>query len=148
MTWRNVRIQGWVFPLFSPNSVDRLSQNFHRFTILYRSCDTRSVGLILWDNTVYRKGPMALKQCQMFLVYSENGGKTLKCTCLNSRSKIEIRLLIIFLSDLFTITLCMCTCTCELTVNLRVQWMQGQSYTVRISSEAGVWCNLELQSLT
>ena len=45
MTRRNVRIQGWVFPLFSPDSDDRLSLNFHRFVTLYRSCDTRSVGL-------------------------------------------------------------------------------------------------------
>ena len=37
--------QGWVFPLFSPDSDDRLSLNFHRFVILYRSCDTQSVGL-------------------------------------------------------------------------------------------------------
>ena len=35
---------GWVFPLFSPDSDDWLSLNFHRFVILYRSCDTRSVG--------------------------------------------------------------------------------------------------------
>ena len=45
MTRRNVRIQGWVFPLFSPDSDDRLSLNFHRFVILYLSCDTRSVCL-------------------------------------------------------------------------------------------------------
>ena len=45
MTRGNVRKQGWVFPLFSPDSDDRLSLNFHRFVILYRSCDTRSVGL-------------------------------------------------------------------------------------------------------
>ena len=45
MTRRNVRKQGWVFPLFSPDSDDRLSLNFHRFVILYISCDTRSVGL-------------------------------------------------------------------------------------------------------
>ena len=45
MTRRNARIQGWVFPLFSPDSDDRLSPNFHRFVIWYRSCDTRSVGL-------------------------------------------------------------------------------------------------------
>ena len=45
MTRGNVRIQGWVFPLFSPDSDDRLSLNFHRFVILYRSCDTLSVGL-------------------------------------------------------------------------------------------------------
>ena len=32
------------FLLFSPDS-DRLSLNFHRFVILYISCDTRSVGL-------------------------------------------------------------------------------------------------------
>ena len=44
MTRRNVRKQGWVFPLFSPDSNDRLSLNFHRFVILYTSCDTRSVG--------------------------------------------------------------------------------------------------------
>ena len=49
----------WVFLLFSPDSDDRLSVNFHRFIILYKSCDTRSVGLL--DNTVYRKCPMALK---------------------------------------------------------------------------------------
>ena len=45
MTRRNVRKQGWVFPLFSPDSDDWLSLNFHRFVILYISCDTRSVGL-------------------------------------------------------------------------------------------------------
>ena len=45
MTRRNVRKQGWVFPLFSPDSDDRLSLNLHRFVILYISCDTRSVGL-------------------------------------------------------------------------------------------------------
>ena len=45
MTRGNVLKQGWVFPLFSPDSDDRLSLNFHRFVILYRSCDTRSVGL-------------------------------------------------------------------------------------------------------
>ena len=45
MTRRNVWKQGWVFPLFSPDSDDRLSLNFHRFVILYRSCDTRSVSL-------------------------------------------------------------------------------------------------------
>ena len=43
MTRRNVRKQGWVFPLFSPDSDDRLSLNFHRFVIL--CCGTRSVGL-------------------------------------------------------------------------------------------------------
>ena len=45
MTRRNARIQGWAFPLFSSESDDRLSPNFHRFVILYRSCNTRSVGL-------------------------------------------------------------------------------------------------------
>ena len=45
MTQRNARKQDWVFPLFSPDSDDRLSLNFHRFVILYISCDTRSVGL-------------------------------------------------------------------------------------------------------
>ena len=45
MTQRNVRKQGWVFTIFSPDSDDRLSLSFHRFVILYRSCDTRSVGL-------------------------------------------------------------------------------------------------------
>ena len=45
MTRRNARKQGWVFPLFSPNSDDRLSLNFHRFVIWYRSCGTQSVGL-------------------------------------------------------------------------------------------------------
>jgi hypothetical protein len=45
MTRRNVRKQGWVFPLFSPDSDDQLSLNFHRFVILYISCVTRSVGL-------------------------------------------------------------------------------------------------------
>ena len=37
--------KGWVFPLFSPDSDDRLTLNFHRFVISYISCDTRSVGL-------------------------------------------------------------------------------------------------------
>ena len=45
MTRRNARKQGWVFPLFSPDSDDRLSLNFHRFVIWYRSCGTQSVGL-------------------------------------------------------------------------------------------------------
>ena len=44
MTQRNVQKQGWVFPLFSPDSDDRLSLNFHRF-VIYISCDTRSVSL-------------------------------------------------------------------------------------------------------
>ena len=54
MTRRNVRKQGWVFPLFSPASDYRLSLNFHRFVILYISCDTRSVGLwtILFTESV------------------------------------------------------------------------------------------------
>ena len=55
MTQRNARIHGWVFPLFSPDSDGRLSLNFHRFVIWYRSCDTRAL-----DNSVYRKGPMTL----------------------------------------------------------------------------------------
>ena len=45
MTGQNVGKQGWVSLLFSPDSNDRLSLNFHRFVILYISCDTRSVGL-------------------------------------------------------------------------------------------------------
>ena len=45
MTRRNARKQGWVFPLFSPDTDDRLSLNFHRFVIWYRSCGTQSVGL-------------------------------------------------------------------------------------------------------
>ena len=56
MTRRNVRKQEWVFPLSSPDSDDRLSLNFHRFGILYVSCDTRSVGL-----GQYRKCIMALR---------------------------------------------------------------------------------------
>ena len=45
MTRRNARKQGCVFPLFSPDSDDRLSLNFHRFVIWYRSCGTQSAGL-------------------------------------------------------------------------------------------------------
>ena len=45
MTPWNMGKQGWVYPLFSPDSDDRLSLNFHRFVILYISCGTRSVGL-------------------------------------------------------------------------------------------------------
>ena len=45
MTWQNARKQEWVFLLFSLESDDRLSLNFHRFVILYMSCDTQSVGL-------------------------------------------------------------------------------------------------------
>ena len=45
MTRRNARKQEWVFPFFSPDSDDRLSLNFHRFVVLYISCDTQSVGL-------------------------------------------------------------------------------------------------------
>ena len=45
MTRRNARKPGWVFPLFSPDSDDRLSLNFHRFVIWYRSCGTQRVGL-------------------------------------------------------------------------------------------------------
>ena len=44
MTRRNERKQGWVFPLFSTDSDVRLSLNFYRFVILYRSCVTLSVG--------------------------------------------------------------------------------------------------------
>ena len=66
MTRRNAWIQGWVFPLISPDSDDRLSPNFHRFVICYRGCDTRSV-----DKTVYRKGPMALKGRYTFGNYSK-----------------------------------------------------------------------------
>ena len=53
-TRRNVRKQRWVFPLFSPDSDVRLSLIFHRFVILYISCDTRSVGLwtILFTESV------------------------------------------------------------------------------------------------
>ena len=40
----NLAEQGWVFPLFSPDSDDQLSLNFHRFVVLYISCDTQSVG--------------------------------------------------------------------------------------------------------
>ena len=43
--WRNVRKQECVFPLFSPDSVGRVSLNFHMFVILYTTCDTRSMGL-------------------------------------------------------------------------------------------------------
>ena len=45
MTRRNARKHKWVFPLFSPDSDDRLSLNLYRFFVLYISCDTRSVGL-------------------------------------------------------------------------------------------------------
>ena len=45
ITRRNARKQGWVFLLFSLDSDDRLSLNFHRFVIWYRSCGTQSVGL-------------------------------------------------------------------------------------------------------
>ena len=45
MTRGNVRKQGWVFLLFSPDSDDRLSLKFHMVVILYINCDTQSVGL-------------------------------------------------------------------------------------------------------
>ena len=49
MTRRNVQKQECVFPLFSPDSDDRLSLNVHMFVILYICCNiccnTRSVGL-------------------------------------------------------------------------------------------------------
>ena len=45
MTRQSVRKQGWDSPLFSPDSDDRLSLNFHSFFNFYISCDTRSVGL-------------------------------------------------------------------------------------------------------
>ena len=50
----NRRKQWWVFPLFSPDSDDRLSLNFHRFVILFLSCDTLSVELwtILFTDVV------------------------------------------------------------------------------------------------
>ena len=63
MTRRNVRIQGWVFPLFSPDSDDRLSLNFHRFVILYRSCDTQSVGL---EQYCLPKGSTGLRKILFF----------------------------------------------------------------------------------
>ena len=42
------------FLLLSPDSDDLLSLNFHRFVVLYISCDTRSVGLktILFTDVV------------------------------------------------------------------------------------------------
>ena len=58
MTRRNVRKQGWVFPLFFPSTDDRLSLNFHRFVILYILVVIHEVWAL--DNTVYRKCPMAL----------------------------------------------------------------------------------------
>ena len=45
MTRRNVRKQGWVFPVMFPDSDDRFTLNFHRFVILYISCGTQHVGL-------------------------------------------------------------------------------------------------------
>ena len=53
MTRRKVRKQGSVFPLFSPDSDDRLSLNFTGL-LFYISCDTRSVGFwtILFTNDV------------------------------------------------------------------------------------------------
>ena len=59
MTRRKVRKQGCVFPLFSPDSVDRLSLHFHRFVILYISCVVIHEVWALHNN-VYRKCPMAL----------------------------------------------------------------------------------------
>ena len=55
MTRRNVRKQGWVFPLISSDSDNRSSLKFHRFVISYFiSCDTRRVGLwtILFTESV------------------------------------------------------------------------------------------------
>ena len=47
MSWlcETYRNKGGFSQLFSPDSDDRLSLNFHRFVILYRTCDIRSVGL-------------------------------------------------------------------------------------------------------
>ena len=63
--------RGWVFPLFSPDSDDRLSLNFHRFVIFYISCDTQSAGLwtILFTSpTVYQQCPMALKITSLYIL--------------------------------------------------------------------------------
>ena len=59
MTRRNVRKQVWVFPLFSPDSDDRWAQIFTGLLF-----DIEVVIHEVWplDNTVYRKGPMALTQ--------------------------------------------------------------------------------------
>ena len=56
MTQQNRWKQGWVFPLFSPDSDNRLSLNFHRFVIKlwYTKCGPL-------DNTVYRCCVIALK---------------------------------------------------------------------------------------
>ena len=65
MTRRNVRKQGWVFPLFSPDSDDRLTLNFHRFVIRYISCDTQSLGL---GQHCYRKCPLALMELFFYFI--------------------------------------------------------------------------------
>ena len=64
MTRRNVRKQRWIFPLFSPDSDDRLSLKFHRFVILYIHMYVVIHEVWALDNTVYRKGPIALTWCQ------------------------------------------------------------------------------------
>ena len=71
MTWRNVRKRGWVFPLFSPDSDDRLSLNFLGFVILYISCDTRSVGL--W--TILFTDVVRLKINSLELIFAATSGE-------------------------------------------------------------------------
>ena len=50
------------FPIFFSQLQSPIEPKFHRFVILYISCDTRSVDL--WTITVYRKSPMALTEAK------------------------------------------------------------------------------------
>ena len=68
MTPRNVRKQGLVFPLFSPDSDDRLSLNFHRFVILYIIVIHEVWAL---DNTVNRCCAIALKKMWWIMFYNK-----------------------------------------------------------------------------
>ena len=66
MTRRNVRKQGWVFPLFSLDSDDRLSLKITGLLLFYIEVVIHKVWAL--DNTVYRKCPMALICIQLFKI--------------------------------------------------------------------------------
>ena len=66
MTRRNVRIQGWVFPLFSPDSDIQLSQIFTGL-LFYIELVIYEVWAL--DNTLYRKGPMALSYLGLITLF-------------------------------------------------------------------------------
>ena len=76
MTQRNVRKQGWVFLVFSPDSDDRLNLNFRRFVILYLYIYIVIREVWAFGQHCYRKCPMALKMNSSIQQYDSKMVKT------------------------------------------------------------------------